>query len=111
MSADDLYKISRKQFLSGAAAGAAGLAAAGALTGCGGSAAPQEPKPEPSGEPSAPQGWEWETPPPAIPQSDIKETVATDVVVLGAGVAGMVRRYRPQSRERVRRSWRKVPPT
>jgi fumarate reductase flavoprotein subunit len=91
MSADDLSKLSRKQFLTGAAAGAAGLAATGALAGCGGSAAPQETEPEPSGgEATAPRQWEWETAPPPIPQSQIKETVTTDVVVLGAGVAGLV---------------------
>jgi len=91
MTEDELMKkITRKEFLTGAAAGAAGLAATGALVGCGGSAVPQEPEPEPSGEPSAPQGWDWETAPPPIAQGDIKETVTADVVVLGAGVAGLV---------------------
>jgi fumarate reductase flavoprotein subunit len=32
----------------------------------------------------------WETPPPPIPLGEIKNTVTTDVVVIGAGVAGVV---------------------
>lgn len=31
----------------------------------------------------------WETPPPPIPEGEIKDTVKTDVVVIGAGVAGV----------------------
>lgn len=33
--------------------------------------------------------WSWETVPAAIPASDIKETVDTDVLVIGAGLAGL----------------------
>jgi len=92
MTEDELSKkITRREFLTGAATGAAGLAATGALAGCGGSTVPEEAEAEPSGQqPTAAQQWEWETPPPPIAQGDIKETVTTDVVVLGAGVAGLV---------------------
>jgi fumarate reductase flavoprotein subunit len=92
MTEDELSKkVTRREFLTGAAVGAAGLAASGTLAGCGGSAAPEEVEPAPSGQEStAPQQWEWETPPAPIAQGDIKETVTTDVVVLGAGVAGLV---------------------
>ncbi len=34
--------------------------------------------------------WSWEVPPPPIPPAEIKGTVDTDIVVIGAGLAGMV---------------------
>lgn len=34
--------------------------------------------------------WSWETPPPPIPSTEIKRIVTADVVVIGAGLAGMV---------------------
>ncbi len=33
-------------------------------------------------------GWSWEQPAPAIPEAEIKETIETDVLVIGAGLAG-----------------------
>ena len=54
MSADGLSKMSRKQFLRGAAAGAADLAATSALVGCGGSEAGQPQEPASAPESSAP---------------------------------------------------------
>ncbi len=93
--------ITRRDFLKGAAVGAVGIATMGVLGAC-------SPKKEEaqtdassgatkkdtanteiptyqgnSGQPS------WMTPPDAIPESDIKKTIDTEVLVIGAGFAGV----------------------
>jgi fumarate reductase flavoprotein subunit len=50
----------------------------------------EECPPCPTPEAAAPGQYSWEVAPDPIPASDIKETVDTDVLVLGGGVAGMV---------------------
>ena len=87
--------ISRRDFFKGSAVAAVGLAAGGLLAGCAQeSAAPppseQTPAATPDQTPVAPNGKaSFEVAPPPIPDSEIKETVTTDVVVVGAGLAGL----------------------
>jgi len=84
MSAEDkLGKgISRRSFIKGAVIGTAGIASASMLAGC---------SPKESGNQQSSAGengakkYSWETPPDPIPDSEIKETVEADVVVVGAG--------------------------
>ena len=69
-------KLGRRGFLKGAvASGVAGIAASSPLRGA--QKAPPECRPS------------WETPPPPIPAGEIKSTVTTEVVVVGAGIAGI----------------------
>lgn len=104
MSSDEKEqkRITRREFVKGAAVGAAGLAAAGVLASCVQEATPcptaepcptcptAEPCPPcPTPEAAAPGKYAFEVPPAPIPASDIKETITTDVVVVGAGTAGM----------------------
>jgi fumarate reductase flavoprotein subunit len=77
--------ISRRSFLKGVAAGAAGIVAAGALAGCG-----QQEKPPPDSNAEKQTGYSWEVPPEPIPEKEIKKTVTSDVVVIGAGVSGLM---------------------
>jgi succinate dehydrogenase/fumarate reductase flavoprotein subunit len=35
------------------------------------------------------QGWSWETPPAAIPESRVKENVEADVAIIGGGLSGL----------------------
>lgn len=86
MSSEKAGGLTRRTFIKGAALGTAGLASVG-LLGCGQSeeqAAPQSASPVPeAGQPGFMQ------PPKPIADSEIKETVDTDVVVCGAGKAGL----------------------
>ena len=68
--------ISRRDFLKGGAA----LAATAAVAGLGVPAFADE-------EPKA-AGYSWETPPAAIPEDQIKETIESDIVIVGAGISG-----------------------
>lgn len=100
--------ISRRDFLKGAAAGALGVAAAGVLSACGQDTAgttaapettvtPETTVPEtsaqvptteaPQPEVSAPTS--WRTAPAPIPEDQIKEVYICDIVIVGAGHAGM----------------------
>ncbi|MDR0350312.1 MAG: FAD-dependent oxidoreductase [Coriobacteriales bacterium] len=105
-----LPKLDRRDFLKGAAASALGVGAAAALAAC----TPNEPAPpaeEPpaagSDAPETPAGsepvseggldasvlerkWDFETPPAPIADDLIAETISADVVVVGAGTAGLV---------------------
>jgi fumarate reductase flavoprotein subunit len=71
--------MSRRSFVKGTAAGLGVVTAIGAPFGAERAAATQQ-----SVRPS------FETPPPPIPEKDIKATVTSDVVVVGAGIAGVI---------------------
>lgn len=74
------HRISRRNFIKGTAAGAGIIAAGRGFMGKGAAqahAADQTNK------------YSFEVPPPAIPASDIKETVTADVVVVGLGMSGI----------------------
>ena len=79
--------ITRRDFLKGAAASAAGLAAAGLLGGC---AAQSQNEPE---SPSTPTpeipAADWRTAPAPVADSEIKETYDADVIIVGLGHAGI----------------------
>lgn len=92
------HKVSRRDFLVGAAIAGVGTAMAGAMTGCA-SGAPKEEAadkaaapdtaadatkaPAASGQPA------FLTAPAPIPDSEIKETVECDIVICGAGICGL----------------------
>lgn len=86
--------ISRRGFLQGAGLGAVGFATLGFLGGCapaqgeagaqGGDDSQQAGNAKPSSA-----GWSPETAPEPIADSDIVETVEADIVIVGAGCAGM----------------------
>ncbi|AFV12594.1 fumarate reductase flavoprotein subunit FccA [Thermacetogenium phaeum DSM 12270] len=78
-------KITRRTFIKGATLGSAGLACAGILAGCGRSEEGSQSS-QISGEEAKPS---FMKPPAPIADSEIKETVTTDVVVCGAGMAGL----------------------
>ncbi|WP_425800701.1 FAD-dependent oxidoreductase [Desulfitobacterium sp. Sab5] len=75
--------ISRRDFFKGSAFAAVGLATGGVLAGCG---TPKTTTQTPAGSPAK---YSWETPPAAIPASQIKETIDADVVIVGAGLSGL----------------------
>ncbi|KUG03948.1 fumarate reductase flavoprotein subunit [hydrocarbon metagenome] len=77
--------ISRRKFIQGAAIGTVGIASAGFLAGCSSEGANQD-----ASEPKTEQTANWTTPPEPIPESEIKNTIETDIVVVGAGSGGMV---------------------
>jgi fumarate reductase flavoprotein subunit len=74
--------ITRRTLIAGTAIGTVGLAAASLLPGC-------APKQSQTPTQQAATTTDFETPPAAIADSQIKETINTDVVVVGAGFAGM----------------------
>lgn len=83
--------LSRRTFLQGGVL-AASAAVAGSLIGC--SPAPSGGSSKASGKDVAKtsgesRAWSWETAPEPIADGDIVETVETEVVVVGAGVAGL----------------------
>lgn len=101
-----MKKISRRDFLRGAAAGAAGMAAMGILGACSqdtvgtgetgttvsGSEAPETAAPESSApvvEAEADKTSSWRTPMEHVADSEISETVETEVLVIGSGHAGI----------------------
>ena len=80
--------VSRRDFLKGAVASAAGIAAAGLLGGCSNeSSVSCEPC-----EPCEPESTDWLGKAPEIKDSEIVKTIEADVVVVGAGNGG----YLPQ---------------
>ncbi|KNZ68478.1 fumarate reductase/succinate dehydrogenase flavoprotein domain-containing protein [Thermincola ferriacetica] len=78
--------VSRRDFLKGGVFATVGLASGGLLAGCANETDTQASSPA-SGAIS--EKASFEAPPPPIPEKDIKETVTADVVVVGAGMAGM----------------------
>ncbi|KUG03947.1 fumarate reductase flavoprotein subunit [hydrocarbon metagenome] len=77
--------ISRWKLIQGAAIGTVGIASAGFLTGCSSEGANQD-----ASEPKTKQTANWTTPPEPNPDSKIKKTIETDIVVVGPGRGGMV---------------------
>lgn len=89
----DMKGISRRNFLKGVAAGATVVAGGGFLVGCAPKAVEQatlaatgQPAAAAAGQPKA----SFEIPPAPIAQSEIKQTLSADVVVVGAGVCGLM---------------------
>lgn len=81
-----LKGFTRRTFIKGTAAGAVGVASASILAGCGlGGFGGTAPAPDSSAAGKA----SFETAPPPIPDKDIKQTISTDVLVVGAGTGGM----------------------
>lgn len=89
MSSEEKEKkgLSRRDFFKGSALTALGVASGGLLAGCGTTPAQTSQKPA---ESSGGKKWSWETKPAAISASEIKKTVDTEVLVIGAGLAGTV---------------------
>ncbi|AFV10365.1 fumarate reductase flavoprotein subunit [Thermacetogenium phaeum DSM 12270] len=85
MEKENKKGISRRTFIKSMAVGAAGVAAAGALAGCG------EKEPSTSGGAKAEKEarYSFEVPPEPIPAKNIKKTLEADVVVVGAGLSGL----------------------
>lgn len=85
MSKSSKTDFSRRTFLKTSVAGAATIATAAAL--------PQITKAagsDPANQASSGGNWSWEKPVKPIPASKIRKTVAADVVVIGAGLSGLV---------------------
>ncbi|MDR2105829.1 MAG: FAD-dependent oxidoreductase [Coriobacteriales bacterium] len=85
-------RISRRSFLTGAAVATAGAALATGLTACSqgsSSGTPDAGGDALAGDPAPAPRWSWVLRPYPIPESEIAETIDTEIVVVGAGVAGM----------------------
>lgn len=83
--------ITRRDFVKGSAVAAVGLATGGLLVGCDSKESDSSKKStDTPGGTSGEKKWSWETKPDPIPSSEIKKTVDTDVLVIGAGLAGTV---------------------
>jgi len=94
-------RVSRRDFLKGAAVTGAAVAAAGALAAC----TPTTDSPANGGTSAPPTGnveagtildassldlkWSFEIPPDPIPEAEIAETITHDIVVVGAGLSGL----------------------
>ncbi|HPW17865.1 MAG TPA: FAD-dependent oxidoreductase [Candidatus Aminicenantes bacterium] len=78
--------LSRREFLRNTAGGAGALAAAGTGLMARPAAAPRQA----AAPPAAAQQFPFETPPPPVPADKISSVVRTDVVVVGAGTAGLL---------------------
>lgn len=84
MSKKEQFNLNRRNFLKTGAAGAAAVAVAAAVPGkafAGGD--------EIGEQPVDCHNWSWEKPVKPIADRYIKKTVKTDVIVIGAGIAGM----------------------
>ncbi len=83
--------ISRRDFLKGAVAGAASVAATSVLSACATTECPEAEKvecPTTEGTTTTTTGHCWEVKPAAIADSEIVKTVDTDVLVIGGGYSG-----------------------
>lgn len=85
----ELKEISRRQFLKGAAVSATAVAGTAVLASCAPQVAATE-APQSEAVSAAPS---FLTPPAPIAAGDIKETTAGDIVVVGAGVCGLMAAY------------------
>ncbi len=87
--------INRREFLQGAAVGALGLAAVGNVTGCSSenTSAKEDAVKDTANSylttETATKKWAFEIPPEPIADSAIKETKETEIVIVGAGTAGL----------------------
>ena len=81
-------EISRRDFLKGAAAGAASLAVMGM-----GGAAFAEDAPESMNAELSMKKWDFEIPPAPIPEDQIAEVIEDDIIVIGAGMSGLTTAY------------------
>ena len=79
--------MSRREFFKGSAVAVVGVATAGVLAGCG--KGKDASAPATDGKDAAAKKVNFRVTPPPIPAKDIKETFTADVVVVGAGMAGM----------------------
>jgi fumarate reductase flavoprotein subunit len=87
---NEMHKISRRQFVTGTATGVAAAAVGGVLAGCAPKTAEPTSAESSTAKPSSVLAKHtWEVPPEPIPDSSIKETIDTDIVVVGAGIAGV----------------------
>ena len=84
--------LNRRSFVKGAALGAAGLVAGGALSACSPAAKPDDAVQDATATAtnSADQRWSFEIAPDPIGDDLISETVESDVVVVGGGMSGLV---------------------
>lgn len=81
--------LSRRNFLTGALL-AAGATAAGTMVGCAGQSEPAPAAEETVAEPQATSGEPaWKTAPDPIPEDEIVETTDCEILIIGAGVAGL----------------------
>ncbi|PKU26112.1 FAD-dependent oxidoreductase [Telmatospirillum siberiense] len=79
---------SRRDFLKGSlVAGVAGVASAAGVAGVAAAATPAPDAQKAAAVSAKPS---WENPPEPIPESQIKSTVTADMVIIGAGIAGLV---------------------
>ena len=79
--------FTRRAFIKGSAVGAVGVASASILGGCGLGGGQNESPSNPENQTAVKAS--FETAPPPIPEKEIKQTVTTDVLVVGAGTGGM----------------------
>ncbi len=92
-------EISRRSFLKGAAASAAGLAVMGLNSGV---AFADTEKDKASGdvmtaEKAAEVKWSFEIPPEPIPDDEIAEVIEDEIIVIGSGMSGLTTAYSAQS--------------
>lgn len=81
--------ITRRQFLKGGTLATVGLASGGLIAGCDSDNKQGSKKKTASDENGKTGRWSWETAPEPIPDSKIKETIESDIVIVGAGIAGV----------------------
>ncbi len=79
------FEISRRDFLKGAAAGAASLAVMGLNSGV----AMAEDAPEAMTAAKSLEKWSFEIPPAPIPDDQIAEVIEDDIIIIGSGMSGL----------------------
>ena len=83
-------ELDRRHFIGGSAAAILAAAGTAGLVGCTSSSGQTSSNPETSSETSSNASpHSWESTPDPIPEDEITETVDTEVVVIGAGIAGL----------------------
>lgn len=91
-----MKQLDRRNFIKGAAIGAAGVVASSTMIGCNSQQQNSSGDDVNGSDPSASdvnsleQKWSFEIPPDPILESDIVDTIETEVVVVGAGMSGLV---------------------